>query len=84
MSKIVYISKDWLKSLSKDEASLIIFELTEYRVRIKMGIENAEIKGEEDQKKVDKIYGSIMKILEQTCDTIYGTVIEREEEESEN
>ena len=32
MSKIVYISKDWLKS--KDKASLIIYELTEYRVRI--------------------------------------------------
>ena len=76
-SRLVYISKDLINSLWKDEASLIIYELTEYRVRIKFGIERAEINGEEEEEKVNKIYGSIMEILKQICDTICGGVIER-------
>ena len=70
MNNIVNVSDEWCESLSKDEASLIIFELTEYRVRIRCAIENT---GAQDDK-VNKIYGSIIVILKNICDKIYEKV----------
>ena len=71
---IVNVSDKWCESLSKDEASLIVYELTKYRIRIQCGIENAKINGKEQQEKVNNIYGAIMVILDQTCDKVYKKI----------
>ena len=70
---IANVSDEWCESLSKDEATIIIYKLTDYRIRMLSRFKDFEISGARLDE-VPKVSESFNCILKNICDKIHEKV----------
>ena len=74
---IVDVSDEWCEFLSKDEATIIIYELTDYRIRMLSRFKDFETSGArlDEVRKVSESFNGILKNI---CDKIYERFFKKE------